>query len=207
MNNWQYAQDIPTFPWRSAMSVPRQLTLTEMPGGEIRLAQTPAQQLESLRTRTGILRDVSIRPDVNALPRNLGHSLGRSYELVAEFEPGTAGEFGFEVRKKDDTSTRVGYNAGDQRLFVDRTDSGIVGFSDEFPGRQDGPLRPSRDGRVRMRVLVDRSSVEVFGNEGTTVVTDQIFPLKDATDLVLYARGGIARLVSLEVHSLESVWS
>ena len=207
MNNWQYAQDIPTFPWRSAMSVPRQLTLTEMPGGEIRLAQAPADQIQELRTRTGTLRDVVIRPEVNALPQKLGSLLGRSYELVAEFEPGTAREFGFEVRKKGDSSTIVGYNTEGRRLFVDRANSGDVGFSEKFPGRHEGPLDADRGGRVKMRVLVDRSSVEVFGNGGTTVVTDQIFPLKDATDLALYASGGSARLVSLEFHSLESVWN
>ena len=56
-----------------------------------------------------------------------------------------------------------------------------------------------------MHVLVDRSSVEVFGSGGNTVVTAQISPLENATDLALYANGGIACLVSLQVHSLQSV--
>ena len=50
MNNWQYGQDVPTDPWRSAMSVPRELTLQSI-AGKIELVGTPVRQLQSLRQR------------------------------------------------------------------------------------------------------------------------------------------------------------
>ena len=207
MSNWQYAQEIPTSPWRSAMSVPRVLTLTDVPGEGIRLVQTPAEQLRGLRTKTREFRDVVVDSDGGSLPQELGDTLGRSYELVAEFEPNSAGEFGFEIRKNSDSRTVVGYDVQNSQMFVDRSNSGQTDFSEKFPGKHEAPLNPNQNGKVKMRILVDRSSVEVFGGGGITVVTDQIFPAENATGLSLYAKGGSARLVSLEAHHIESVWT
>jgi len=88
---------------------------------------------------------------------------------------------------------------------VDRSRSGTDGFSAEFAGRHDGPL-PLDDGRVRLRVFVDWSSVEVFANDGYTVITDRIFPAPESQDVALYAEGGEARLVSMDVWNLRSIW-
>jgi len=81
-----------------------------------------------------------------------------------------------------------------------------VSFHKDFPGRQTAPLA-LENGRVRLRVLVDWSSVEVFADDGRTVITDQIFPAPTSGDVRLYARGGTARLVSLEAWPLASVWT
>lgn len=206
MNNWQYAEEAPTHPWRGAMSVPREVGLVRIPGEGVRLAQAPVAELERLRTRSRELKDIVVKPDENALPKDLGRMLGETFELVATFEPGTAREFGFQVRKKGNRKTVVGYDAKNARVFVDRTHSGVTDFGKGFPGKHEAPLRPS-GGAVELRMLVDRSSVEVFGGGGTAVITDLIFPPKGATGLTLYARGGSARLASLSAHRLQSVWT
>ena len=97
MNNWQYAQDIPTDPWRSAMSVPRELTLERI-AGKTELVGTPVRQLQSLRHG----RPFQAR---NARGCSKGPPLcgdsgarGDTVEIMAEFRARDAEKFGVHVR-------------------------------------------------------------------------------------------------------------
>jgi fructan beta-fructosidase len=85
MNNWQYADAIPTAPWRGAMSVPRALALTRTPAG-VRLVQRPVRELERLR---GAVRQVAART-VPAGSTSLAAEgvRGRALEIEATFAVG-----------------------------------------------------------------------------------------------------------------------
>jgi fructan beta-fructosidase len=99
----------------------------------------------------------------------------------------------------------IGIDPRAGQLFLDRTRSGEVGFHPAFSGRHTAPL-PIENGRVRLHVFVDSSSVEVFAGHGEVVITDQIFPAPESHGVALYARGGAARLVSLDAWPLDSIW-
>jgi fructan beta-fructosidase len=197
MSNWQYAKDIPTFPWRNAMTIPRQLSLKRV-AGSVQLVQQPIRELEYLRLERYDLTNTELNEGRIALPVR-----GASLEIIAEFQPGTATEFGLRLRVGPNAHTTVGYDAQSQELFVDRRTSGDVGFSDRFPGRHGGPL-VLEDGRLRLHVFVDQSSVEVFGDDGRTVITDLIFPAPEDDGLELYALNGGVRLVWLNIWKLRS---
>lgn len=201
MNNWQYAEKIPTNPFRGAMSVPREVALTAASGEGVRLTQNPVAELEDLRTPVLTRRNLTVAPGQNPL----GDLSGEQLELVADFEAGDAAEFGFRVRKGGNQETVVGYDVRAGRLFVDRTLSGASDFSGKFPGRHEAPLGLTA-GRARMRILLDRSSVEVFGNDGQASITDLVFPSPDSTGVEVYATGGRATLASLEVFRLGTIW-
>jgi fructan beta-fructosidase len=130
---------------------------------------------------------------------------GKALEIIAEFEVGTASEFGLKVRTGPGEETLIGYDAVAGELFVDRTKSGQVAFSDLFPSRETAPLTPEK-GRVKLHIFVDWSSVEVFAADGRVVITDQIFPKPSSDGLALFANGGMARLVSMHVWQLRSIW-
>jgi fructan beta-fructosidase len=209
MNNWQYANDIPTAPWRSAMSVPRALALTRTPAG-VRLVQRPVRELERLR---GAPRQVAARTIPAGSTSLAGEGVrGRAIEIEATFAidtgAGGAREFGLKVRAGDGEETLVGVDPRAGRLFVDRSRSGRVDFHEDFTanGRETAPL-PVENGRVRLRVFVDWSSVEVFAGDGRSVVTDQIFPSPGSEGVELFATGGAARLVSLRAWPLASAWA
>ena len=202
MNNWQYAQDIPTAPWRSAQSLPRTLALRKTSQG-IRLVQQPIGELQTLRgTRHTVPAQEIAEGSTSLAPRGIA---GTALEIVAEFDVGTAAEFGLKVRAGQEEETVIGIDPRASRLFVDRTRSGQMGFHREFSGRHTAPLHVD-NGRAKLHVFVDWSSVEIFAAGGEVVLTDQIFPSPDSNGVALWARGGTARLVSLEVWPLQSIW-
>jgi fructan beta-fructosidase len=202
MNNWQYAQDIPTSPWRSVQSLPRTLALRTTSRG-IRMVQQPVRELQQLR---GPRRRLAAQPIAEGSTSLAYQGIaGTALEIVAEFEVGTAAELGLKVRTGEQEETVIGIDPRAGQLFVDRTRSGQVRFHPEFSGRHTAPL-PVDNGRVSLHVFVDWSSIEVFAANGEVVVTDQIFPAPESDGVALYARGGAARLVSLDAWPLSSIW-
>ncbi len=202
MSNWQYAQNIPTSPWRGAQSIPRKLELKTLPEG-IRLVQTPVKELQSLRGEHYRISDKAI-PESNQFIMSQNVS-GNMLEIVAKFDLGEALEVGLKVRKGDDEATIIGYDVTQKMLFVDRTHSGKVDFHEQFPGVHSAPLE-AQGNRVEMHIFVDWSSIEVFGNQGKIVITDLVFPSPDSNGLEIYTKGGNAMIRSLDIWKLKSSW-
>lgn len=199
MNNWETCLN-PTYPWRSAMSIPRELTLRRI-DGQLRMCQHPVRELQSLRGERQVMAPQTIADRSQPLDVR-----GQQLEIIAEFEPGTAKEFGLNVLVGDGQKTVIGYDTAKTTLFVDRRESGIVDFHPAFAGRHAGPLA-LENGRIRLHLLVDRSSVEVFGNHGETVITELVFPDSASDRVEVFATGGDCRLVSCEIWPLRSAWT
>lgn len=199
MSNWKYAQVTPTESWRSAMTVPRVLSLMTR-NGELKLIQQPVIELAKLRTESETWSSIVIEEGDNPL----SHLSLDCCEIIAEFELGTAEEFGLKVRTSENRSTVVGYQVSNQELFIDRSSSGEISFHEDFKGRHAVKL-DALNGRVIMHVWVDSSSVEVFAGNGEAVITDLIFPDPEDQGLEVYTRGGNVHLVSLEVAPLQSI--
>jgi fructan beta-fructosidase len=201
--NWEYAGKVPTFPWRGVQSIPRALSLKQFPEG-IRLVQSPAKELETLRQDHVSLGEQDIAAANGALLAK--RVRGDALEIIAELDSGNSAEAGIRVRKGKDEATTIGVDWVKQELFVDRTRSGNIAFDEKFPGRHAGPLLPAGGKRVKLHIFVDRSSVEVFVNDGSTVISDALFPSRDSQDIELYSKNGEARIVKLEVWNLQSAW-
>jgi sucrose-6-phosphate hydrolase SacC (GH32 family) len=103
------------------------------------------------------------------------------------------------------TGTRIGYDFATEQMFVDRTASGNTTFNPLFPGVYYAPLSADKNGQVKLRLLLDWSSVEVFGGQGESTITAQIFPLNPDVEVVLFSEG-VVNNVKLNVRSVESVW-
>jgi fructan beta-fructosidase len=200
MNNWDYGGSIPTSPWRSAMSIPREVKLETL-DEKVQLVQKPIPELRELREGNSCNNQKGL---INAGTTALG-TRGKALEIIAEFKVGTASQFGFKVRTGSGEETLVGYDAPAGQVFVDRTKSGQVAFSSLFPSRETAPLS-AENGRVKLHIFVDWSSVEVFGDAGQVCITDQIFPMPSSDGLAFFANGGNARLVSLQIWPLRSIW-
>ena len=190
MNNWQYANVVPTSPWRGQMTVPRALSLKTYPEG-IRLVQQPIAALAKLRGQHYTMR-------------NLSTARGQTLELISTIGIGQATEVGWKLLGADGTFTAVGYDVRAKQVFVDRTHSGNVGFSDKFPARVSAPFEAL--GQLKLHLLVDQSSVEVFVGDGQVALTNLVYPPKDGTSLEFYSAGGSPGQVAADVFTLHSIW-
>ena len=216
-SNWLYAKDEPTVMWRGAQSVPRTLSLRwiedsrnvkegsagasgSIAGKQLLMVQTPVSELQSLREKPFQLSGMSI-VDANS---KLAEVKGETYEIEAEIESGAASEIGFRLRKGDGVETLVGVVPATNTMFVDRTKSGDVYFNENFPGRYSTTLHDTR--RVKLHIFVDRSSVEVFANDGEKVMTDRIYPPEHCDGIEIYSTGGAGKVVSLTIWHVRSIW-
>jgi fructan beta-fructosidase len=200
MDDWRYAANIPTEPWRGQMSVPRVVTLNRFPAG-IRIVQAPIAELHQLRGEQFRMGAQTLRGNSRVLE---AHGI-RAFEIQAEFQIGSAQEFGVRLRKSPGNETLVGYDSNSHQMFVDRKRSDNVAFSKDFPVRNAVPLVPE-SGIIRFHIFVDRCSVEVFGGGGRRVITDLVFPGAGSDGLELYSKGGSVKLRSLELWKLKSAW-
>ncbi|MEO7962326.1 MAG: glycoside hydrolase family 32 protein, partial [Gemmatimonadaceae bacterium] len=202
MSNWDYANAVPTTPWRSAQSIPRALSLRATPNG-YRLAQRPVIELEQLRgTRRHLAaRDIA----VGNSPIASGGAADRAVEIVANIDLRAAAEAGLKVRTGINEETIIGIDAKRSIAFIDRTRSGDMSFNPKFTGRHEAPIT-IEGGRVRLRLFVDWSSVELFVNDGQVSITDLIFPSPTSDGIALYSKGGPAHLVSGDLWPLTSIW-
>ncbi len=181
MGNWRYANRTPTQGWRGEQSLARDLRLVRTASG-LRLAQRPVPELRELRGRRY---------------RDVGRFRGESFELTGEIELNGAAEAGFRVRTGGGATTVIGVRPREGQIFVDRTRSGEAGFSNEFANRSAAPLAAS--GRIRLDIWVDGSSVEVFADDGATVLTNLIYPPPGDTAVETYSVGGRARFEHVEL--------
>ncbi|WP_037681727.1 glycoside hydrolase family 32 protein [Streptomyces griseus] len=202
MNNWDYGGAIPTSPWRGAQSIPREMALRTI-DGRIRLTSKPVDSVASLRqgdpaSAAGITVKNTSQPLIGPAAD------GGALDVEATFSLKDAERFGLKVRTgAGGEETVIGYDTTTQELYVDRTHSGTVDFNSTFPGIQTAPLKAA-NGKIKLRVLVDWSSVEVFGGSGEAVITDQIFPDPAGQGVQVFAENGSVKLDKATVWHLHS---
>jgi len=206
VNNSQYAAKTPPEGWRGAMSLVREVRLVSR-GGRPGLIQEAIDPFEGHGTENLILSRQRLEPGVTWLPEEVS---GVVLRIDAEFEPGPAGRVGVvlradmqpeaasEVSSAGAERTVLAYDSAKGELSLDRTGSGNVGFHNSFPSVERVAV-PLEDGRIRLRIFLDRCSVEVFAQDGTATITDQFFPADSSTALALLAEGEGATLVSFTV--------
>lgn len=194
MSNWRYANQVPTEVWRSAMTLPRELSLTATESG-IRLFQKPVAEVQTIRKETKKYAEES-----SIIP--LSSSL---MEITIEFEIESSKQFGFVIQHAEEEKTVIGYNVVKEKLFVDRTKSGDHHFSTSFPAIQEAPLKLNLQ-RLKLQVFLDTSSIEVFANDGEIAITSLIFPSEGAKELSLFSTDGKVKVLDVTLTELDSIW-
>jgi sucrose-6-phosphate hydrolase SacC (GH32 family) len=188
MSNWRYAEQVPARDFRGSMTLARRLVLRRR-GDELVLVQRPVVR----PGRELHVADLEVTGTL-ALPVS-----ARTCRVVAEIDPGTAGRAGLHLRVGPGERTTVWVDRAAGTVGVDRTAAGTVEVHPDFPAVHVAPLPPGA-GPVRLEVVVDVASVEVFVGDGEVVLTDQVFPDPDSTGIEVFAEGGTAR-VGLTVHA------
>ena len=161
VNNWTYANLIPTSTWRGAMSLPRQLSLLKKET-TYSLLQKPVAEVQRLRD-----------DEITKLEDFKGGSL----EIELEWN-GVDGTI-LELFSNSEEKTIIGVR--ETAVFIDRTKSGKTDFQADFASFDQVKLQPSESKKIRLQIFVDQSIVEVFVNDGEATITSQIFPTGENT--------------------------
>lgn len=198
MSNWQYAPDVPTMQFRSANTLPREMVLFEDPEGELYVASVPSPELEKMRGKvvtSASDKKISEKPSLFKLPAD------GLCEIDMTFQTADADVLTLTIGNSENEKVVLKYDAKNHRMSFDRRESGVVDFSDKFPAVTSSPTF-EKDGKINLRIFIDRASIEMFGNNGQFTMTNLVFPNSPYNSLSLESKNGTARLNSLKVYSL-----
>lgn len=200
MSNWQYGADVPTMQYRSANTLPREISLFRDADGELYAACAPSPEVEMLRNKLvvksgsktiGAKRSTFSMPAANSgiceIMLDIDGSKSQSVDLVL-------------ANAKGDKVVMT-YDTKQHTMSFDRTRSGIVDFSQEFGAVTITPTH-EKDGKVSLRLFIDRSSIELFGDDGRFVMTNLVFPNEPYSTLSISAKNGNAKISNLKIYSL-----
>ncbi|MCD8073104.1 MAG: GH32 C-terminal domain-containing protein [Alistipes sp.] len=198
MNNWDYANQVPTLNFRSSMTVPRELSLAHN-GSHLCVASNPVAELLKMRGKAIKLEDIALGGEKKVpLPVN-----GSGYELEMEVIPGGAQEFSLSLANARGEKIEFMFDMRAGKLLIDRCRSGNCDFSPAFaPGVIEAPL--VLQGPVhRLRLLVDNCSTELFLGDGQTVATNTVFPSEPYDQIQLAASGESVTFKNILIHTLK----
>jgi sucrose-6-phosphate hydrolase SacC (GH32 family) len=126
--------------------------------------------------------------------------------MIAEIYPGKSTQVRLNFFVGRNEKTILNYDVVNQLLSIDRSNSGNVSFSKSFPGVYTAPLKLNRNGKIILHILVDQCSIEVFGNDGESTITCQVFPETKSIGIEIYSIGGNANLAKLDAWELLPFW-
>ncbi|GAB3325980.1 glycoside hydrolase family 32 protein [Larkinella ripae] len=181
MNNWQYANQVPTTLWRGAATVPRELGLTEK-NRQLFLTSTPVSELDTLNGQRISLQNLSIQARLPVeVPLKNKTGLWK-LELTAPADR----DFAIVLSNQQENELVIGYEKAANRFYIDRSRAGKTGFEPGFGKRLTAP-RLSPEASLSMTLLIDVASVELFADNGLTAMTAIFFPESVMTRLLLSA--------------------
>ena len=177
---WMSGGKYPDMPFNQQMTFPCELTLRTTAEG-IRLFRQPVREIEGIHQQAHSWQDERLTKEGNLL-EGIG---GELLDIRTEIELGNAAEVGFTIRGE-----KIQYNVAEAKLSC-------LGKS--------ASLSPI-DNRIILQILVDRTSIEVFGNDGRVSMCSCFLPDLENTNIAMYASGGEAKIISLDVYELRSAW-
>jgi len=196
MNNWDYASKLPTAPWRGQMSLARKLTLVRDQSG-FTLAQDPV--IDPLRRSV-----VPLDSSLSSADHGGGTAILPPYELDFESASSSTKNFGVRIYSDDQHWTEIGFDIAKRELYIDRTRSGETSIPG-FGTKTTAPLAPGRPHNAK--VIVDRSSVEVFAQNGTIAMTNLIYPPSASNRIVFFPSDRETMKPHAHLWRLASIWA
>lgn len=197
---WDYAPHAPSTYGKGFWSVPRNLGLRTTPGG-LRLVQEPFPQLSTLRLGRETTFSGTLPVGVQSLPEFTPSA--NVYELDVTFDASRSNVFGLNLCVGHGRKVVLSYDTDSYNFIIDRThctDAVLPKFSRMAHAR----ILP-RNGKLRLRIFVDKSSIEVFANDGEDVFTLLTYPSEDQTGIETFAlRPGVG--INFRAWPMKSVW-
>lgn len=196
MSNWAYAREVPTRSWRSATTLPRDLKLVRTPDG-LRIASSIIPEIQSIRGEKKIWKELEVKETVR-----LNEETDLSKSMLRGVFPNQ--DFTIILSNTGGEKLLIGYDKSSKRYFIDRSKSGDNDFSTQFNGLAYAQRIANTD-KINVTLVTDVSSVEVFFDDGVTVMSSLFFP-KSVLSQISISTPGTMKVEDLEVTPLESIW-
>ncbi len=186
MSNWNYANVVPTEKWRSAMTVPRELSLIEQNNknansNDFLLVSSPVKEMKKAFSE--------IMSKENVIPNRI------------DLKEMKAVDFEIILSNTFNEKLVVGYHADKKQFYIDRTKAGVSNFNDGFAAVAVAP-RLSFATNMDLSILLDKTSIELFADGGRTVMTTLFFPVHPYTKWEIKSKEKIA-LNSIKLYSFK----
>jgi len=162
MSNWQYGMMVPTKTWRSAMTVPRDLSLEKI-GDKYYLRSMPVPELDTL---------VQNSDDFQS-------------PCILKLKTDSINNFSVVLSNDKGEKLTIGYNKDSNYYYIDRSASGDISFEAGF-GKMHTAPRLSTARSADITLIIDHASVEMFADGGLTVMTEIFFPSKPYDQKPIY---------------------
>lgn len=198
MSNWQYANNVPTRQYRSANTLARDLTLYRE-GQELYLKSTPSVEVKKARGKKVSIPSFKVSEKHEMV--NLFEEKQEAYEVEIVIQNAGASKIAFCLLNDKGEKVSMYYDLNRKQFVMDRSESGKVDFSKDFPAVTVAPVNVDKE--LTLRLFVDRSSIEAFGEDGKFVMTNLVFPSQPYVKMCFEADKNGYAVKSLNVYKLQ----
>lgn len=198
MSNWQYANNVPTRQYRSANTLARDLTLYRE-GQELYLKSTPSSEVKKARGKKVSIPSFKVSEKHEMV--NLFEEKQGAYEVEIVIQNAGASKIAFCLLNDKGEKVSMYYDLNRKQFVMDRSESGKVDFSKDFSAVTVAPVNVDKE--LTLRLFVDRSSIEAFGEDGKFVMTNLVFPSQPYVKMCFEADKNEYAVKSLNVYKLQ----
>ncbi|MEI6086110.1 MAG: glycoside hydrolase family 32 protein [Bacteroidota bacterium] len=199
VNNWEYANTIPTMPWKSAMSLPRKLSVKKH-GDDWVLVQQPIIALEKLRLIKESISNTNVSKEIQLKQK------GNCFEMKLDLIPSKNAVGGIKLAVGNGNYFEIGYDGTREKLYIDRTNTNRS-FNTKYASinRKEAELI-TKDGKIQLDIYFDESIVEIYAADGTVVFTAQVFPENSENGVMFFSNGSEIKFENIQYWKMKSSW-
>jgi fructan beta-fructosidase len=191
MNNWAYANVVPTQKWRGATTCARDLSLVA-DGNKVYVTSMPSPEIK----KSAIANE---SPDADRTLSPLAQALSL---IEGQLPPD---DFEIQLSNSKDQHVIFGFDSKLNRFYIDRGNAGASNFSPAFNARSFSK-RISKNPDIPFTIITDVSSAEVFFDNGLSVMTATFFPDEPFTRIIISSKGNEVDTKGLKITRLKPIW-
>ncbi len=197
LDMWWNAMPTQEKGWAGIMTIPRLVSILD----DGSLTFNPVPELQELREHHLEWNELTI----SGADKHVCLTNGGALEIIADFDlkVSDAKEFGLEVRSSinREEKTVISFRQEQNELSVNRKQSGL-----SENGETTCELIPHAEDYLKLHLFIDSSSIEVFADDGRTVMSHRIYPDIESTGVQLFVKSGVVKANYIDIWSLKSIW-